>query len=546
MAPLRIALAQSDSQVGDLENNAKHIKDFVAYAAQSEAQVVVFPEGCLTGYPVEDLAQRKSFVTATIAATTQLARDLEALGFGGMHVIVGTLGTLGADNKTTNRAAVLYGGKVSSTYDKQHLPNNGSFDEYRIFTPGSSPTIIEVGGKRLGLVICEDLWQASGPAAQLGAAGVDAVIALNASPYEQGKAAARQEVGAAGAAAAGAPLLYVNAAGGQDDLVFDGGSFVVDQAGALLARAPQFEQALLVVDMDPTGVVIPAKIAPTLDPDHEVYQALVVGLRSYAQKNGFKTVILGASGGIDSAFVAAIAADALGGDNVYGVAMPSRYSSGHSVQDAEDLIKRLGGHYRLQPIAPMFDAFQGELELTGVSEENLQARVRGMILMGLSNQEGHLVLAPGNKSELAVGYSTIYGDAVGGFGPIKDVLKSRVWELSRWRNNHALDQGLIPPIPESSITKPPSAELRPGQVDQDSLPPYDILDAVLTAHIEHNEGRTQLQERGFEDEVIDRVVSLVDRAEWKRRQYPLGTKITSVAFGRDRRVPVTSAWREPK
>lgn len=546
MAQLRIALAQSDSQVGDLKNNAKSITDFVSRAAQSGAQVVVFPEGCLTGYPVEDLAQRLSFVTATKQATAQLAMDLDALGFGGIHVIVGTLGTAGPDNNTTNRAAVLHGGDVTATYDKQHLPNYGVFDEYRIFTPGTSPTIIEVGGQRLGLVICEDLWQSDGTAAQLGTAGVDAVIALNASPYEQGKAAARQEVGRAGAAAANAPLFYVNAAGGQDDLVFDGGSFVVDQAGTLLARAPQFEEALLVTDMAPTGVVIPGEITPPLDPDHEVYQALVVGLRSYAQKNGFKTVILGASGGIDSAFVAAIAADALGGENVYGVAMPSRYSSGHSVEDAEDLIKRLGGHYRLQPIAPMFDAFQGELALTGVSEENLQARVRGMILMGLSNQEGHLVLAPGNKSELAVGYSTIYGDAVGGFGPIKDVLKSRVWELSRWRNNYALDQGLIPPIPESSITKPPSAELRPDQVDQDSLPPYDVLDAVLTAHIEHNEGRAQLQERGFDDEVIDRVVSLVDRAEWKRRQYPLGTKITSVAFGRDRRVPVTSAWREPK
>ena len=494
MAQLRIALAQSDSQVGDLKNNAKSITDFVSRAAQAGSQVVVFPEGCLTGYPVEDLAQRLSFVTATKQATDQLAMDLDALGFGGIHVIIGTLGTAGPDNKTTNRAAVLYGGVVTATYDKQHLPNYGVFDEYRIFAPGISPTIVEVAGKRLGLVICEDLWQSDGIAAQLGTVGVDAVIALNASPYEQGKAAMRQEVGRAGAAAANAPLFYVNAAGGQDDLVFDGGSFVVDQAGTLLARAPQFEEALIMLDIAPTGVVIPAKITPALDPDHEVYQALVVGLRSYAQKNGFKTVILGASGGIDSAFVAAVAADALGGENVYGVAMPSRYSSGHSVQDAEDLIKRLGGHYRLQPIAPMFDAFQGELALTGVSEENLQARVRGMILMGLSNQEGHLVLAPGNKSELAVGYSTIYGDAVGGFGPIKDVLKSRVWELSRWRNNYALDQGLIPPIPESSITKPPSAELRPDQVDQDSLP----------------------------------------------------TKITSVAFGRDRRVPVTSAWREPK
>lgn len=547
MPQLRIALAQTDSHVGDLANNVATIKDYAAKAAQAGAQVVVFPEMAVTGYPIEDLAQRASFVRAAALTTEQLATDLDAAGLGELHVVVGTIGaTQSPTAKPTNRAAVLFGGQVIATYDKQHLPNFGVFDEYRIFDAGTTPTIFEVDGHRLGLVICEDLWQDHGPSAQLANQDVHAVIALNASPYEEGKSAARQEVAARGAATAGAALLYVNAVGGQDDLVFDGGSFAVGADGQVLTSASQFDSQLLLCDLTTENKILPGPIAPALEPDQEVYQALVLGLRGYVEKNGFKSVVLGASGGIDSALVATIAADAIGGDRVYGIAMPSKYSSEHSIQDAEDLLKRLGGHYRKQPIAPIFDAFQAEMALTGVSEENLQARIRGVILMGLSNQEGHLVLAPGNKSELAVGYSTIYGDAVGGYGPIKDVFKSRVWQLARWRNNHALDQGLIPPIPESSITKPPSAELRPGQVDQDSLPPYDILDAVLAAHLEHNEGRAELLARGFDSEVVERVVSLVDRAEWKRRQYPLGTKITSMAFGRDRRVPVTTAWREPK
>ncbi|XBH20213.1 NAD+ synthase [Jonesiaceae bacterium BS-20] len=547
MPQLRIALAQTDSHVGDLANNVATIKDYAAKAAQSGAQVVVFPEMAVTGYPIEDLAQRASFVRAAALTTEQLATDLDAAGLGELHVVVGTIGAPQSPTaKPTNRAAVLFGGQVIATYDKQHLPNYGVFDEYRIFDAGTTPTIFEVDGHRLGLVICEDLWQDHGPSAQLANQDVHAVIALNASPYEEGKSAARQDVAARGAATAGAALLYVNAVGGQDDLVFDGGSFAVGADGQVLTSAPQFDSQLLLCDLTTENKILPGPIAPALEPDQEVYQALVLGLRGYVEKNGFKSVVLGASGGIDSALVATVAADAIGGDRVYGIAMPSKYSSEHSIQDAEDLLKRLGGHYRKQPIAPIFDAFQAELALTGVSEENLQARIRGVILMGLSNQEGHLVLAPGNKSELAVGYSTIYGDAVGGYGPIKDVFKSRVWQLARWRNNHALDQGLIPPIPESSITKPPSAELRPGQVDQDSLPPYDILDAVLAAHLEHNEGRAELLARGFDSEVVERVVSLVDRAEWKRRQYPLGTKITTMAFGRDRRVPVTTAWREPK
>jgi NAD+ synthase (glutamine-hydrolysing) len=358
--------------------------------------------------------------------------------------------------------------------------------------------------------------------------------------------------------------------GGQDDLVFDGGSFVLGRDGATLARSPQFGEDLLLVDLPAQGrdggtdaraedgaradqapqpapdrAPLPRRVAPPLHPDEEIYRALETGLAGYVRKNGFRSVVLGLSGGIDSALVAAVAADALGGDRVVGVSMPSRHSSSHSRDDAADLAARIGADYRVQEIAPTVDAFEAQMPLEGLAAENLQARVRGVILMALSNLEGHLVLATGNKTELAVGYSTIYGDAVGGYAPLKDVDKSRVWALARWRNNHAIDAGDLPPIPESSITKPPSAELRPGQVDQDSLPPYDLLDEVLDAYVEHAEGRAELLDRGFDPEVVDRVLSLVDRAEWKRRQYPVGPKVTALAFGRDRRLPITSRWREP-
>ena len=546
MAQLRIALAQCDSHVGDSDRNVSRILATAQEAAAQGAELVIFPEMAVTGYPVEDLALRGAFAHDAVAATERLALELDRAGLGHVHVVVGTLGAPPeSGGRPTNRAVVITGGAISATYDKQHLPNYGVFDEYRVFAPGTSPTVFTVGEDSFGLLICEDLWQDAGPATQYAGQGLSAVIALNASPYEGGKEATRQAIAATRATEAGVPLIYVNTVGGQDDLLFDGGSFVLDKAGTLVAKAPLFTEHLLMCETG-AGQITASEIAPDLDPTEEMYQALVLGLRGYVEKNGFKSVILGVSGGIDSALVAAIAADALGGDRVYGVSMPSKYSSEHSKDDAQDLMKRLGGHYRVHPLESMFNAFQQELGLTGVSEENLQARIRGMILMGLSNQEGHLVLAPGNKSELAVGYSTIYGDAVGGFGPIKDVVKSAVWKLARWRNNHALDRGELPPIPESSITKPPSAELRPGQVDQDSLPPYDILDAVLEGYIEDRLDRAQLIAKGHDSAVIDRVLSLVDRAEWKRRQYPLGTKITSVAFGRDRRVPVTTAWRETK
>ncbi|MBI9114289.1 NAD+ synthase [Sanguibacter suaedae] len=551
MAEIRIALAQIDTCVGDIDNNARTILERAQQAAGAGADVVVLPEMTVTGYPIEDLALRASFQRGAHAALEQVAADLASRGLGSLTVVVGTVGATRPSSdhpepRPTNRAVVLQHGAVVASYDKHHLPNYGVFDEFRIFAPGHETCVVEVRGRRLGLVVCEDIWQDGGPVAQMAAEGVDALLVLNGSPFEEGKGHVRTELAARRAREVGAPLVYVNMVGGQDDLVFDGGSFVVGADGTVLTSAPRFVEHLLLWDLaEDADAPHRGEVAPELDQDEEIYRALVTGLTGYVRKNGFRSVVLGLSGGIDSALVAAVAADAVGGENVVGVSMPSVYSSEHSKDDAKDLAERIGATYRVQPIAPMVDAFQGELALDGVAAENLQARVRGMILMALSNAEGHLVLATGNKSELAVGYSTIYGDAVGGYAPLKDVDKSRVWALSRWRNNLALDRGEIPPIPESSITKPPSAELRPGQVDQDSLPPYDLLDEVLDAYIEHAEGRVELLARGFDADVVDRVLALVDQAEWKRRQYPLGPKVTALAFGRDRRLPITSRWREP-
>jgi NAD+ synthase (glutamine-hydrolysing) len=551
MVDIRIALAQIDTCVGDVDTNSQTILEWSRRAAAEGAHVVAFPEMTITGYPIEDLALRASFQRAARAAVQTIADQLVADGLGDLTVVLGTVGApqvtrTSPGTRPTNQAVVLQHGAVTASYDKHHLPNYGVFDEFRIFAPGAEPCILEIQGRRVGLVVCEDIWQDGGPVAELAQAEVDLLLVLNGSPFEEGKGHTRTDLAARRAHELHAPVAYVNMVGGQDDLVFDGGSFVVGEDGSVLTSAPQFVEHLLLWDLAADGEPEHrGPLAPPLGDEEEVYQAIVTGVRGYVRKNGFRSVVLGLSGGIDSALVAAICADAIGGENVYGVSMPSTYSSEHSKDDAADLAKRIGAHYRVQPIAPMVDAFQWQLDLQDVAAENLQARVRGMILMGLSNAEGHLVLATGNKSELAVGYSTIYGDAVGGYAPIKDVDKSQVWALSRWRNNAALDAGQIPPIPESSITKPPSAELRPGQVDQDSLPPYDLLDEVLDAYIEHAEGRAELLARGFDEEVVDKVVSLVDRAEWKRRQYPLGPKVTALAFGRDRRLPVTSRWREP-
>ncbi|WP_028048666.1 NAD+ synthase [Cellulomonas sp. URHD0024] len=557
MPHARVALAQIDTRVGDVAANAQAVLAWARRAADAGADVVVFPEMTLTGYPIEDLALRASFRRGAEEALQRTAAALAEGGLGDLAVLVGTVGERSVTpvhephapegpRRPTNQAVLLQHGEVQARYNKHHLPNYGVFDEYRIFAPGGDLMVIDVRGRRVGVVICEDIWQDGGPVSQMDEAEVSLLVVLNASPYEEGKGHQRVELAARRAHEVEAPVAYVNLVGAQDDLVFDGGSFVIATDGRVLTSAPQFEEHLLVWDLlDDDDAPATGELARTLDPDEEVYQALVAGLRGYVRKNGFRSVLLGLSGGIDSALVAAIAADAIGGENVVGVSMPSVWSSDHSKDDAEDLAKRIGADYRVQPIKPMVDAFDGELALEGIAAENLQARIRGVILMAISNREGHLVIAPGNKSELATGYTTIYdAGSIGGFAPIKDVDKSRVWQLARWRNNAALDAGELPPIPESSITKPPSAELRPGQVDQDSLPPYDLLDEVLDAYVENAEGRPELLARGFDPAIVDKVLALVDRAEWKRRQYPLGTKVTALAFGRDRRLPITTAWRE--
>jgi len=578
MAQMRLALAQVNATVGDLVGNATVVREWTARAAERGAHLVAFPEMMLTGYPVEDLALRNSFVDASRAALTRLAADLAADGLGELPVVVGYLDRAPRSSPDAhprqalpqNCAAVLHQGQVKARYAKHHLPNYGVFDEFRIFAPGKDLTVVRVGDIDVAIAICEDLWQEGGPVALTRDAGAELLLVINGSPYEEEKDDTRLELASRRAAQAGCTLAYLNLVGGQDELVFDGDSVVVSTDGEVLARGTQFEEELLVVDLDlaestvdptaglPEGVqhvvlsdtpvppyaALPAPLAPRLDPVGEVYRAVTLGLRDYVRKNGLRSVVLGLSGGIDSALVAAIACDALGPENVHAVSMPSDYSSAHSRDDAAELARRTGLRYRVQPIAPMVKAFISELGLTGVAEENVQARCRGVILMGISNAEGPLTLATSNKSELAVGYSTLYGDSVGGFAPLKDVPKTLVWELARWRNAEAERRGEVPPIPESSITKPPSAELRPGQVDQDSLPEYDVLDAILDRYVEGAEGRAQLVEAGFDPVMVDKVVSLVDRAEWKRRQFAPGPKISALAFGRDRRLPITSRWRE--
>ena len=544
MPSLRLALAQVNPCVGDLDGNAAIVLDSCREAAAGGAQMVVLPEMVVTGYPIEDLALRESFQRAAERTVVGIARDLADEGLGGLVVVLGTLGTA-SDGRPTNEAVVLQGGEVVTRYAKHHLPNYGVFDERRIFAAGQETCVLEAGDAKVGIVICEDIWQDGGPVSLMDDAGVGLLAVLNGSPFEEGKGHLRRELAARRAREVGAPVAYVNLWGGQDDLVFDGQSFVIDQDGTLLATAPAFTDALLVWDLPGDGEeAAKAQLVSPLDNDAEVYWACVTGLRDYVHKNGMTRVTLGMSGGIDSSLVAMMAADALGGENVVGVSMPSRYSSDHSKDDAKTLASNLGVEYRTIEIEPMVQAFQDALHLEGVAAENIQARVRGVILMGISNSEGPLLLATGNKSELATGYSTMYGDAAGGFAPLKDLDKTRVWDLARWRNAYAESHHQSPPIPENCITKPPSAELRPDQTDQDTLPPYDVLDQVLDAYVEHAEGRAELIGRGFDPAVVYQVLSLTDRAEWKRRQYPPGPKVTALAFGRDRRLPITSRWRE--
>jgi NAD+ synthase (glutamine-hydrolysing) len=578
---LRIALAQVNPTVGDLDGNGALIVDTMRRAAAAGAHLVVFPEMCLTGYPVEDLAFRRTFIEASRRAVGRLATTLADEGLGEITAVVGYLDRLDGvrsgpgvpKNAPQNVVAVLHGGHVVATQAKHHLWNYGVGDEIRNFMPGDTLNIVRIHGVDVAIAICEDLWQ-DGPTAAVRAAEAALLVVPNGSPYERNKDDVRLLLCADRAREGGCALAYVNLVGGQDELVFDGDSLVVDASGSLLARSGQFEPELLVADLDLPAATDrmpaddadfgglhvrrtvvstrpvepyeprPQTLRPRLDDLAEVYAALVVGLRDYVRKNGFRTVLMGLSGGIDSTLVATIACDALGADDVYGVSNPSDWSSEHSKSDAAELARRTGLHFDTVPIAPMFDAFQKSLSLDGLAEENLQARIRAVVWMGLSNQHGHLVLACGNKSELATGYSTIYGDAVGGYAPIKDVPKTLVWQLARWRNADAERRGEQPPIPEGVIEKPPSAELRPGQLDSDSLPPYDQLDPVLEGYIERDLGSRQLIDDGFEPALVERVIALVDRAEYKRRQFPIGTKISVRNFGRDRRVPITNRWRE--
>ena len=557
---LRVALAQVNPTVGDLAGNAALIKEGVATAAAQGAQIAIFPEMALTGYPVEDLALRPSFQQASRVALAQLASEIDP----SIVAIVGYLDqvlTTDGAGKPQNKVAVISGGAVKASYAKCHLPNYGVFDEYRNFAPGNETLVVRIHGVDVGIAICEDLWIDGGITAQLAARKPGLVIVPNGSPYERNKDDVRLSLVTQRARQAAAPLVYVNMTGGQDDLVFDGDSIVVSAAGDVIARAPQFEDGIMLVDIDVATrtstpdvtisedeVVLDRTLVPgiaaRLGDEEEMWNAIVVGLRDYVTKNGFTSVLVGLSGGIDSALVAALAVDALGPDRVHGVGMPSKYSSEHSLADARQMAANTGLGFRVVEIQQMVDAFIKELSLTGLAEENVQARVRGTTLMGLSNQEGHLVLATGNKSELACGYSTLYGDAVGGYAPIKDIYKTDVWALSRWRNQVAREAGETPPIPENSITKEPSAELRPDQKDSDSLPEYEILDRVLKAYVDEDLGRDALIAAGFDKDLVMRVIGLVDRAEYKRRQYPPGTKVSQRAFGKDRRLPMTSKWRE--
>ena len=557
---IRIALAQINPTVGDLDKNADLISKYAFDATNAGATLIVFPEMVLTGYPVEDLANRASFRAASIAAVEKLALRINQEGNGDLTLLVGYLGQ-SPSGRPQNCVAVIYRGEILATYIKHHLPNYGVFDEYRNFAPGNHSLVVRVAGVDIGVAICEDIWQAGGPVAELAKRNIGLLLVPNGSPFEANKDDARLALVQQRAIELNAPLAYVNMTGGQDDLVFDGDTIVVGSQGELIARAPQFEDGLMIIDLDvklassdPDLIIsntplpkykanVPG-VARRLGDEDEIWQGLVIGLRDYVEKNNFKSVILGLSGGIDSALVAALAADAIGGNRVYGVALPSKYSSDHSLADAKELAMNIGLNYRIIEIQPMVANLIENLHLSGVAEENLQARVRGITLMGLSNQEGHLVLATGNKSELAVGYSTLYGDAVGGFAPIKDLYKSQVWQLAKWRNELAILQGQTPPIPVSSINKAPSAELRPDQKDTDSLPDYKILDQILQIYIDQDGGRSAALAAGFDAALVDRVVGLVDRAEYKRRQYPPGTKISSRAFGKDRRLPITSHWHE--
>jgi NAD+ synthase (glutamine-hydrolysing) len=539
--PSRIALGQIDVTVGDLAANVERMTEWTRRATDAGAELIAFPELAITGYPPEDLVLRPAFVQDNLDALASLAGATA----GGCTVLTGFVDR--SERGLHNACAVLSGGEVVARYHKVRLPNYGVFDEPRTFAPGHASATVSLSGSReMGMSICEDAWGPGLPWTDYARDRVPVIANINGSPYHRGKAGARIDVCRARAKETGAWIVYVNLVGGQDELVFDGGSMVVAPDGTVARRAAMFEEDLLLVDV-PGDVSGEADTAWPEDPE-DVYRALTLGVGDYARKNGFRRVVIGLSGGIDSALVACIAADALGPEAVRTVAMPSMYSSPESLADAEDVANRLGTDHSEVPIGRVFEAYRHALSgvLTGtapgVAEENLQARIRGNYLMALSNTFGFLVLATGNKSEYAVGYATLYGDMAGGFAPIKDVPKTLVYDLCRWRNARAQAAGETPPIPERVLTKPPSAELRPGQKDTDSLPPYDELDPIIEGYVEDDRSPEELIEQGFDLDTVRRVAQMIDRAEYKRRQAPPGVKITPKAFGRDRRLPITNRY----
>jgi NAD+ synthase (glutamine-hydrolysing) len=535
---VRVALGQLNTTVGDLDGNVSRLAQWTARATAAGADLICFPELAVTGYPPEDLILRRAFRRDTLAALDELARATAD----GCTALVGFVDD--TPQGARNAAAVLQQGRVASRYHKIKLPNYGVFDEKRYFVPGSAGCIARVGTSSIGISICEDAWTPGSPFDGYAAAGIDVLANINGSPYHRHKTSERLDICRARAHETGAWVVYVNAVGGQDELVFDGGSMVVSPDGEMVAHAAMFEEDLLLVELEGRAATAERRDPWPTGPG-EVYGALVLGLGDYVRKNGFREVVLGLSGGVDSALVAALAADALGTGAVRALSMPSPYSSPSSVDDAVECARRLGIRVDQIPIDGVFDAYRSALReqfagtAEGLAEENIQARIRGNLLMALSNRFGSIVLATGNKSEYAVGYATLYGDMAGGLAPIEDVPKTLVYELVRWRNEQGPGEG---PIPASILEKPPSAELRANQRDTDSLPPYDVLDPIIEAYVEDDLGVDDIVAAGADREIVERIAALIDRAEYKRRQAAPGVKITPKAFGRDRRLPITNRY----
>ena len=583
----RLALAQINPTVGDIPGNTAKILDYLERARQAQADLVAFPEMATTGYPPEDLLYKKSFLTENVAAVEKVAGASQD-----MAVVLGYVNIVSLERESehvgpqiTNAAALCYDGKLVDTYHKIFLPNYGVFDEQRYFQRGSVCPVYEIGGVSLGVNVCEDIWYPVGPTTVQRRAGAELIVNINASPFHAGKRASREKMIAERASDHGLVVAYVNTVGGQDELVFDGGSIICDSIGGLVSRGPAFEESLLVADLlfpDPPANTVPrfdsvdtasvgmSKILTVSGPNaarkepletrtfsramngpEEVYRALVMGTGDYLRKSGFSKALIGMSGGVDSALTAVVAVDALGKDNVVGITMPSRYSSEGSIRDSTQLAENLGMDLWEVPIERAHRAFTDMLEdrfegtEANVAEENVQARVRGNVLMTVSNKFGWIVLTTGNKSEMAMGYATLYGDMAGGFAVLKDVPKTTVYELCRWRNRQGQAFGTIDDvIPSAIIDKPPSAELREDQLDADSLPPYEVLDPVIEAYVEDDLSYQDMVSQGFDPQVVWQVITAVDRNEYKRRQAPPGVKITQRAFGKDRRLPIVNRYRQ--